>query len=236
MTEKNEIITVNTAHAFTPMTMIEKAMASDADVDRLEKLWELQVKFEEREAKKAFVRSMASFKSVCPVIHRTAQGQSGKFASLSDIAGAVDHLLAEHGLSYRWSQSQDAEKSEITVTCIVTHTDGHYVESPLKGPLDTSGNKNAIQSIGSSNAYLFRYTLNAVLGLASKEFEDDGKGADAPPVEVITDDQYATLDTLMDEVQANRKGFFTAYKIASLEMLPATMYTHAVKSLEAKRK
>ena len=102
MTEKKEIITVDTSQAFTPMTMIERAMASDADVDRLEKLWELQVKFEEREAMKAFVVAMAAFKAECPVIPRTAQGQSGKFADLADIAGVVDHRMAKHGLSYRW--------------------------------------------------------------------------------------------------------------------------------------
>jgi hypothetical protein len=235
MTEK-ELQVIDAEVVITPMTLIQQAQAGNASIEQMQQLFDLQLRWEANEAKKSFNKAMSLFKSECPVIPKNSKGQSGKFAGLADIAKVADPLLAKHGLSYRWEQSQNGDTKELTVTCVVTHVDGHSVSSPLTGPLDTSGNKNAIQSIGSSSTYLFRYSLNAALGLASSEMEDDGNATTEEPVKVIDECQLADLEALMDEVTANHQGFLAAYQIVSLATLPASMYAHAVKSLEAKRK
>ncbi len=228
----------NLPAAFTPMTMIEKAMASGADVEQLEKFWNLQVKYEEREAKKSFIKAMAAFKAECPVIPRTAKGQSGLFSDLADIAGVVDSRLGQHGLSYRWQQEQ--ANKELTVTCIVTHKDGHSESTPLTGPLDASGNKNAIQSIGSSNTYLLRYTLIASLGLATKEIsDDDGRDAGQDPVQYIDDEQWRKLDTLLSQIEdptVDQDYFCKCFRLEGMDLLPADMFKKATETLNKKIK
>jgi hypothetical protein len=48
----------------------------------------------------------------------------------------------------------------------------------MSAPPDTSGSKNPIQAIGSTQSYLERYTALALLGIATKDMPD----ADDPPV------------------------------------------------------
>jgi hypothetical protein len=107
----------------------------------------------------------------------------------------------------------------------------------MTGPLDTSGNKNAIQSIGSSNTYLFRYTLNAALGLASAEMEDDGKGATV--VEYIDEGQWRELDVLLsqiDDPSVNEEYFCMCFRIEAMDLLPADMFKNACATLNKKIK
>ena len=97
---------------------------------------------------------------------------------------------------------------------------------------DTSGSKNAVQSIGSTVTYLQRYTLYSILGLASAEQDDDG-GAAAQPLD---DNQVANLEALMDEVGADRKKFLQHFRIDAIEDLPQPRLKGAIAMLEAKRK
>src|SRR5690349_11890000 len=52
----------------TPMALLQIAMNQNADLDRLEKLMELQFKWDANEAKKAFVAAMNAFKANAPEI------------------------------------------------------------------------------------------------------------------------------------------------------------------------
>lgn len=233
MTEKKALEVVDAAIIpITPMTLIQKAQEKDASIEQMQQLFDLQLRWEANEAKKSFNKGMSLFKSECPVIPKNSKGQSGKFAGLADIAKVADPILAKHGLSYRWEQSQDGDTKELTVTCIVTHVDGHSVSSPLTGPLDTSGNKNAIQSIGSSSTYLFRYSLNAALGLASSEMDDDSGGAG----DVIDENQLADLEVKLQEVGANMAAFLKKFDISELNKLPKDKFKEACELIEKKRR
>lgn len=212
----NDNLPAEQSNQMTMAQVMQLAIKEKSGVETIEKMMELQERYEKNEAKKAFNSAMAAFKSECPIIPKNSKGQSGKFAGLADIARVVDPLLAQHGLSYRWRQSQCDDKKELTVTCVVTHTGGFAVESPLTGPYDTGGNKNAIQSIGSSNAYLFRYTLNAALGLASAEMDDDGQGSEA---EYISEEQLEELNLKMEEKGVDLQMFLSYMEAESLDKI-----------------
>ena len=164
----------------TPMALIEVAMQQNADVDRLEKLWELQQKYEQAEARKAYVAAMADFRERCPTINKdstvdytSSKGRTNyKHASLAGALAQIKQLESECGLSHSWRTTQNNKVVE--VTCVVTHNLGHSESTTLIGEPDPSGGKNAIQAIGSSVTYLQRYTLFALLGLASSEDDIDG--------------------------------------------------------------
>lgn len=64
---------------------------------------------------------------------------------------------------------------QVEVTCILTHKQGHSEETTMLGPLDDSGFKNDIQSLGSSATYLERYTLIGSLGLVTADTDNDGR-------------------------------------------------------------
>jgi hypothetical protein len=156
----------------TPMDMLNRAVSSGASLDMVEKLMTLQERWEGNQARKAFDEAIAAAKAQIPPIERNATGHNNKrYANFAAIATVVDPILSQHGLSYRFRTTQT---DKISVTCILSHKAGHSEETTLAGPADSSGNKNAIQAIGSTLTYLQRYSLVQMLGLAAAA-DDDGK-------------------------------------------------------------
>lgn len=165
----------------TPSDLLRIAVEQGADLDRLERLMALQVQWEERESKKAFTTAMSGFKAEPLTIFKRKQvgytTKEGEFvgykhAELSDVTDVVGPAMAAHGLSFRWNIKQ--EGGRINVSCIVTHKLGHSETVTMDAAPDTSGKKNAIQSIASAVTYMQRYTLLAVTGMSTKGMDDDG--------------------------------------------------------------
>jgi len=214
----------------TPMDMLARAVQSGADLDMIEKLMNLQERWEGSNARKAFDAAIASAKAKIPPIERNATGHNDKrYADFSAIAKVVDPILSEFGLSYRFRTSQT---DRISVTCILSHKDGHSEETTLAGPPDASGSKNAIQAIGSTLTYLQRYSLVQMLGLAAAR-DDDGKGAAGGTISL---EQVEKLLALADEVEADKEAFCRYFKIEGIAQLPAKDFDRAVSALNKKRK
>lgn len=166
-----------------PPALLAMAVQQGADLDRLERLMALQERWEANEARKAFVIAMTRFKAEPLEIFKrkfvgydTKDGdQVGyKHATLSDVTDVVVPAMAAHGLSHRWEVQQ--EGGRVHVTCVVTHERGHAETVRLDGAPDNSGKKNAIQQVASTITYLQRYSLLAIVGLATKDEDNDGAG------------------------------------------------------------
>lgn len=214
----------------TPMDMLNRAVESGAGLDMVEKLMSLQERWETGQARKAFDKAIASAKAKITPIQRNATGHNSKrYADFAAIAKVVDPILSEHGLSYRF---RTAQGDRISVTCILSHEDGHSEETTLSGPPDASGSKNAIQAIGSTLTYLQRYSLVQMLGLAASN-DDDGKAA--ADSGVISEDQAAELIALADEVGADKRAFCNYFKVEGIAMLPAKDFDRAKAALNKKR-
>jgi hypothetical protein len=164
--------------ALTPLDLIVRAQEQNASPEVLEKYMLLHERWRESEAKRAYNSAIADAQAEMPVIEKNRKvdypGKGGKVSyrheDLAEIERSVKPIMAKHGLSYRWRTK--VEGSTLYVTCIVSHRDGYSEENTLFGPADTSGAKNAIQAIGSTQTYLCRYTLKAALGLAASEDAD----------------------------------------------------------------
>ena len=176
--------TEETQAAITPMSMLDRAIASGASVEVLERLMSLQARWQAAEARRAFSAALAALRHDMPQIVKTQQvdfstgrGRTEyKYEDLAEIIGAVSEPMAQHGLSFRWRTDSDTP-GQVKVTCLLEHADGHSETTALSGPYDDSGNKNAIQAIGSVVTYLQRYTLKAALGIAAARDDDGRHGA-----------------------------------------------------------
>jgi hypothetical protein len=216
--------------ALTPMDMIDRAVASGANVETLTKLMDLQERYEKNQARKAFDAAIADAKSKIKPVHRNVTGHNNrKYADFAAIASAVDPILSEFGLSYRF---RSAQGERINVTCVLSHNLGHSEETTLSGPPDKTGNKNDIQAIGSTLTYLQRYSLMQALGLAAS---NDTDGNDTDTGERIMPDQIEALRAMITEVGADEAKFLKYLKIEALSDLPVAQWKDAVAALEAKR-
>lgn len=224
----------------TPMDMLNMAVSQNADLDKLEKLMVLQTRWEENEARKAYVVAISEFKKNTPTVFKgkTVSYETSKgltqytHALLEDAADIIGTELAVHGLSFRWLCDQ-LDGGMVKVTCVITHVQGHSESVSLQAGLDQSGGKNNIQSLGSTITYLQRYTLFAATGMAAKGIDNDGNG---PGIEYITESQAADLNALLDEVGGDKEKFCFHFKIGKIEELPVKAYEHAVALIEARRK
>lgn len=174
------------ASSATPADLVRYAIESGADLDRLERLMDMQIKWEANEARKAFAESMAEFKLNAPVILKdkyvsfeTGKGTTAySHATIGNVVEKVVAGLANHGFSHRWVPGRK-EGGVLTITCVITHKLGHSEETTLEGGADASGGKNNIQAMSSTNTYLERYSLLAAVGLAPKDQpDDDGRSAE----------------------------------------------------------
>ena len=174
----------------TPAQMLAVAVEKGADLDKMEKLMDLQERWEAKEAKKAFTQALAKFQSkLGPIIKKqkvdytTSKGRTQfSFADIDDIAQAIRPIMEECGLSYRFEQHED-DKS-IKISCIVSHVDGFSAITSMSAGHDNTGGKNAIQAAASTVTYLRRYTLTGALGITTGQDDNDG-GKPAVAVEEL---------------------------------------------------
>ncbi len=222
--------------ALTPLGILDRAVERGATPDTLEKLMALQERWEKNQARKAFDAALADAKAKIPIIGKnrevdftSSKGRTNyRHEDLAEITRVVGPILAEHGLSYRF-RTTSAANEPVSVTCIVSHRDGHSEENTLSAARDETGNKNSIQAIGSTVTYLQRYTLKAALGLAASD-EDDGNASDAPTT--ITAEQVKDLQQRIMDADTDIAKFLRVYRIERLADLPVADYERAAADLD----
>lgn len=229
------------------LSMIERAARDPAvDIDKLERLMKMQKEMGETRAKVAFDAAMAEMQPKLPVIDRkgrievrekTSSGkrdgdiqQSTPYALWEDINEAIRPILAEHGfsLTFRHGRSEGL----VTVTGILAHREGHREEDTFVLQHDSTGSKNAVQAVGSSNSYGKRYTAINLLNITTRGQDDDGRAAAGP--DTISTDQTGDLTAMIESVGADKARFLKFFKIEQISDLPAKRYQEAVIMLNAK--
>lgn len=235
--------------AITPAELLKLAIERGADIDKLERLLDLQARWEDRQAHKAYVSAMMEFKAHPPTVikdkgasfgSKRADSGSGKradstigykYATLDQVSEKIAAELSKHGFSHGWEIEQ-LDGGMIRVTCILTHQQGHSERTSLQAGPDTSGSKNNIQAVGSTVTYLERYTLLAVTGLAAKDQDNDG----GPPHgdEVISAEQKDQLIARIREVNADVVAFLRYMQVNVLDDLPAQDFDRAMAALDQK--
>jgi hypothetical protein len=228
---KNEIAVKDNS----PMAALQ--MAGDIPIEKLEKMLELQERWEANEAKKAYHQAMAAFKAKPPVIvkdkHVRFATKAGvteyNHASLGKVTSTINSALSEHGLTAAWKTDQ--VDGQIKVTCTITHELGYSESTSLSSGSETSGTKNSIQAMGSAITYLQRYTLLALTGLATHEQDDDGAGSEKP---VITEKQAESIRNALEDTDSDEQVFLAWIGADSIENIPAEKFILAITSIKKK--
>ena len=219
------------------MNMITSAIASGSGIDVVSKLMDLQERYEKNEARKSFDMAMSRAMSEIPEITKGNEVKFGntnyRYEDLASITKIIRPILSKYGLSHRFRTNQT--NSQVSVTCIISHEDGHFEENTLSAANDTTGNKNGIQAIGSAVTYLERYTLKAALGLAAAN-DDDGNSFEnlqkQDKQERISKEQVNEILSFINEYEINIQGFCKYFRISSVSELPLTQFDNAMKAIE----
>jgi len=233
---KHEMQAMN-APAGSPMSTALAFLQAGGNIEQLNNMLDLQLRWEANEARKAFVDDMAEFKKNPPTIlkdkHVSFGTTSYDHATIGNACEAIIAAAAEHGFSHRWVPSQ-GEGGQLVVTCVITHRMGHSEETRLEGPKDVSGGKNAIQSIVSTNTYLQRHSLLMAFGFATKDQPDDDGRSAGKPVETISDEQEIQIAEMLEATGGDKVKFLRWLKVESLSSIPAKSFDTVMATLHKK--
>jgi hypothetical protein len=157
--------------------VIERAaMNPNVDIDKMERLLQMQERIMERNAKAAYAAAFSEMQPELPEIPENGKGHNNaSYALWEDINDLIKPVIARHGFGISFQTGRDGPN--ITVTAILTHREGHGEQTTMILPVDASGSKNAVQAVGSSTSYGKRYTASALLNLTSRHEDDDGKAS-----------------------------------------------------------
>ena len=190
----------------SPASLMLAALGQGASLESIEKMMDLQERWERSQAEKQYNAAFAAFKAEAIRILKTREVDQGplsgkKYAELYAVVNAVSPALSKHGLSAAWKITRD-EKDWIEVTCTLKHVAGHSESVTMGGPPDAGGAKNAIQARASTVSYLERYTLKAITGLS--EQDDDKDAASSKAAERTPDDTVQAIGEARDAKRVDR--------------------------------
>lgn len=173
-----------------PTAFMLQALAQGASIDQLEKMMDLQERFEKREAEKAFIDAFSAFRGhniTVPKSKFVDRGKAGSFqqAEYEDICKRISPALSEHGLSFRHDQKFGSRKwvtdgvendiAWVYVTCYLEHRMGHSIKLELEGPPGDLSANTATQNMQVTASYLKRQSLLAITGTATGGEDDENK-------------------------------------------------------------
>ena len=206
--KKQEVVTLSEGESIpaslTPMELISRLAGEEGfDPAKLEKLMDLQERWEDRKARRSFNDAMASFQEEAPRITKSKEGAHNiRYAPLDDIMKQIQPALTANGLAVRFS-TEFIDRETLKAVCIVSHRDGHTEESEIVVPIDSKQVANSSQKMGWANSYAKRYALSNALNLAFTEGDDDGVAL----YETINEDQAIVIRDLLDETKSDVEAF-----------------------------
>lgn len=220
-------------------SMFERlARDPSVDVAKIERLVQMQERAQARVAEAEFNTSLAAMQADLPVVgerggikDRAGNVQS-TYALWEDVNRAILPHLKQHGFSL--SFRQETTENGICVTGVLAHRGGHSERTSITLPADTSGSKNAVQSVGSSVSYGKRYTAGMLLNITSCGEDDDG--GPVAPAGMTAEHQAAV------KAKAEARGpeflgrVLKSYKAAELSEIPDSETDSILARLESKAK
>ena len=215
----------------TPMDLLGLAVEKGLDVAALEKLMDLQERWQAGQAKAAFDAAMAGFQANCPTMKKTRKADRYNYAPLDEILRTIRPILEQHGLSVTFDTEISSE-GILSAVCKVAHIQGHSETSRFTCPVDRNMKVNDSQKQGSANSYAKRYALKNALNLVESDEDDDGF---AGGTAFIDKEQIANIEALITEIGASRAGFLKWAGVRNIANIPADKYQTCISVLEKKR-
>jgi len=229
------IVEPKSVQAVGPMAMAQAFKEGGLDMTMLKEIIEMQREHDAYQAKKAFIKAMAKFKTepIRIIKDKDNKQYGSKYSSIGATVNACLPRMGECGLSHKWEFVQKDTKI-MTGKCIVTHEDGFSDSVSMDSPLDISGNKNPIQQIKSTRTYIKIETFSSLMGLASAEDLDDDGAAAGKPVQVITKKQVSIITDMINSTETDETAFLKWIGAETVESIPMPDFNKGLSALKAK--
>lgn len=205
--------------AGTGIVLMFERLAKDpaVDVDKLERLIQMQERIMRHNAKAAFEAAYAQMQSEIPEIDERGQISvkgtvRSTYAKLEDISKVIKPILKAHGFSLR-HRTEWPGNDKIRIVGILSHVQGHSEESTFEAPADKSDYRTDVQSMGSTVSYGRRYTTLDLLNLVTRGVDDDGKKSGRPQPPEGYEDWWTDMTAVAESgIQALEQAWQPSHK------------------------
>ena len=232
--------------------LIEKlVLDADAGIAKLERVIAMYERLKAKEGELAFnaakgrilnklvrVRIVKNRSALCETENcsppRTTR-EAFKYAPLEEIDKHLRPFLVEEEMDLSYSDEPHEGGGTLIRGRLKHLSSGHFEDSFMAAPLDTSGGKSTVQAVGSTNSYLRRYIACNIFNIVVVGDDDDGSGG--------TLDEAQT-NTIVDLIKKAKTGpkflkYMRAHSIeeagslkAAVATIAARDYRKAVSTLE----
>jgi hypothetical protein len=152
-----------------------------------------------------------------------------KYADLASVLDAIRKPLSDNGLST--TQVTEIREGQFLLVTTLWHASGQWIASEYPLPLGAKP-----QELGSALTYARRYSLSALVCIASEEDDDANAASKSGNGQHVTAEQVEKLIGMVNEVGADLAAYCKHLGVDGLPELPASRYAEAVAQLDAKRK
>ncbi|WP_163557539.1 ERF family protein [Halomonas sp. NO4] len=221
--------------------IIERAATDpNVDIDKMERLLQMQEKILAEQAHIAFHQAMnRAQEEMRPVVRDAENNQThSRYTRLETIDRSIRPIYTRHGFSLSFGTGDCPYEGYIRVTCDVAHVDGHIDHKKVDMPLDTQGfkgnqNKTATHAHGSTMSYARRYLTLLIFNLAMADEDDDGNAAGGEPA--VTETQSAQLKAKLEDCPETTRDWF-AQTFGEADLVPRNAFdTTLAQLVEARR-
>jgi len=163
--------------------VIERAALNPAvDIDKMERLLQMQERVMARNAEQAFNAAMSAAQAALgPVATDAANPQTkSRYASYAALDRAVRPIYTAHGFSLSFNTGESPIAEHLRVICRVAHGAGHSEHYHVDMPADGKGAKGGdvmtkTHATGAAMSYGQRYLLKLIFNIAVGD-DNDGNG------------------------------------------------------------
>jgi hypothetical protein len=220
------------------LSVIARAAADPSvDIDKLERLLEMQERVIARDAEMAFNIAMnAAQTEMRPIAANASNPQTkSRYATFDKLDRVLRPIYTNHGFSLSFDEGDSPKPDHVRVLCYVSHVSGHTRTYHRDMPADGKGAKGGdvmtkTHAAGAAGSYGARYLLKGIFNVAVGEEDNDGNDRSEP----IDNVRFKLLCDLADAVKADTEKFCRHLKVDSLKNLPAARYDDALRLLKEK--
>ena len=227
------------------LDLIERlATNPDADVEKIQRIMDMQEHAFDRDAKQAFNAAMVRAQRDMPIVPKDKDNQQthSKYSAYETILEYTKPIYTREGFSILYHEGHGTpdhplKDHHIRMIAEVMHERGHTKTVTADIPLDDAGmqgtkNKTLVHATGSSIMYGRNYMLRMIFNIPTGD-ENDGNGAGT---QFIDDKQLSAITDYIDNLHINEPAFCKFMKVKEVKDIKATDYNKALSFFKQKEK
>lgn len=225
----------------TMISMIADIASTSTDVDKVERLLDVQIKMMDRQAKMDFDQALARVQSSMPRIKQSGEIKNkagtvtSRYMKYEDIDRVIRPLLQGEGFSLMHDRSE--ANGKMVVRTILKHQSGHEEAVSIPLPYDQPNQlKNAVQAAVSTFSYGKRVNVCSLLNIVAEGEDDDGQNSEACTIDeqdaAYLKNEFARLFDLGLEIDIQK--FLQFFGVPSVDQLPLAKFEQAKAMLNRK--